>query len=386
MRKKDVFVLDFTSKFISAGVVKVGYNNIYTPIFMERKAYSGFENGNFYNSAEVSEIVNSLTSKARNFVKSKCSLFVGVPAHFTKVVTKEIELNFGKRRKIKESDVYALYDKADDFDAENFKVINRSTVTYVLDDGSEVINPVGCVSGTLFATVSVVLADNNFISFIDSNLPNLNAESIEYVSSALCQALYLVDQVQRDENAIILDVGYISSSVVVAKGDGLLCQSTFQVGGGHFAGDLSTVLKMPFFASEKLVKQIELTLEYSDMDAYHVNINEKNFHKTYSARLVNEIVASRVEMIADLVNKAILPFKKDLPEYLPVYVTGECVNDVSGLKNILSKRLERSVEVVVPKSPEYASPEWSSVFALVDIANKQQNQNAKTIFQKLLGI
>ena len=200
--------------------------------------------------------------------------------------------------------------------------------------------------------------------------------TVEYVSSALSESLYLLDPEIRDSGAILIDIGYLSSFVAYVKGDGILNLKAFSVGGGHISADLCQVLQLSFKEAENLKRKVVLSLAADDNDYYEVNVNGNI--TPVSAKLTNEIVASRLDDIVNLINRCLIKMKGN--NYLPIYLTGGGICLVKGGKDYLSKGIGENIEIITSNVPQMNRPNYSSILGLLDIALKEKkNENLSLI-------
>ena len=185
------------------------------------------------------------------------------------------------------------------------------------------------------------MADNNFIELIDGIVKNMGLKEVEYVSSSLAESLYLLDPQVRDSGAILIDVGYLTSFVALVKGDGLIALNQFSVGGGHISADLCQILQISFKEAENLKRKVVLSLAATDSDFYEVNVNGNV--TPVSAKLTNQIVASRLDMIVELINRCLIKMKGN--SYLPIFITGGGVTVNGDKVTDLSFMLNSSIAI-----------------------------------------
>jgi cell division protein FtsA len=259
-----------------------------------------------------------------------------------------------------------------------YTIINKSAVFYSLDNGKRVIDPIGKVSSQLSAKMCYCLAENNFLDYIDGILSDIGIKRATYISANLAEILYMLDPSLRDRYAILVDIGYITTSVMVAHGDGLLALYSFSLGGGHITGDLYEVLKIPFSQAEMLKHKIVLGWNATENDTYEVM--GKEFISTYSAKATNEIAEARLEIIAEYINRCLDKCPYEFPDYLPVYITGGGVCYIKGAKDFLAKKLGRKVEFISPRLSQYDRPDYSSEIAMLDVAIEQTEYGYNLIY------
>ena len=381
MASKYVSCLDFGSSKISVMIAESGINNTFNIRGTGEIEYAGFYNGGFVEPDKLYEAIASCILKAETNSGLKVEkLHIGVPAEFTFVECKNSSVAFNKRIKIGDEEVSNLFSLASrEVNHEGATIISRSPIYFLLDDSRKVIDPKGEVSTRLSGLISFALADNNFIETIDSIVKNMGLKEVEYVSSSLAESLYLLDPQIRDSGAILIDVGYLTSFVALVKGDGLMALNQFSVGGGHISADLCQILQISFKEAENLKRKVVLSLAATDSDFYEVTVNGNV--TPVSAKLTNEIVSSRLDMIVDLINRCLLKMKGN--SYMPIFITGGGVCLLKGGKDYLSKGVGENVEMLSSKIPQLSKPTYSSILGLLDLALKEQKNHKVSFIQKI---
>ena len=378
---KYVSVLDFGSSKISVMIAESGINNTFNIRGTGEVEYAGFYNGSFVEPEKLYEAIANCILKAETNSGLKIEkLHIGVPAEFTFVECKNSSVAFNKKVKIGEQEIADLFSLASrDVKYENSTIISRSPIYFVLDDSRKVIDPKGEYSTRLSGLVSFVLADNKFIELIDGIFKNMGLREVEYVSASLAESMYLLDPQVRDSGAILIDVGYLTSSVAYVKGDGLMNLNQFSVGGGHISADLCQVLQISFKEAENLKRKVVLSLAATDSDFYEVTVNGNI--TPVSAKLANEIVSSRLDMIVELINRCLTKMKGN--SYLPIYITGGGICLLKGGKDYISKGIGENVEILSSKVPQLGKPTYSSVLGLLDLALKEKKTQKVGFFQRI---
>lgn len=368
MGKKDVAILDIGSMAITAMVGERGVNGTFRIKGKGEADYAGFQNGEFLEPEQVKYAIGLAISNAETVYGSKISeIYVGVPGEFTSVICRDTCINFAKRKKINDNDLKQLYFVGNIYKKHpTHSVINQSPIYFTLDDGRRLIEPRGMVSTKLRGFISYVLAEKNLLDFIDDILAELNIRKIGYISSCLAEMMHLFDPTVRDRYAILVDCGYITTSVMLARGDGLLFLNSFSMGGGYITGDLSQCLKISFAEAESLKRKVVLSWDAKESDTYEVQ--GKDFISPYSAVATNQIVQDRIDMIAGYIQKCLDRCEFEYPEYIPIYLTGGGMNYIKGVRDYLSRRLGRRVELVAPNLPHISRPDYSSEVGLLELA------------------
>ena len=383
---QDVAILDFGSSKITVLTGERGVNNTITVNGIGECEYAGFSDGEWFEPEQLTYVIGHAVANAETNSRTTIKhLYVGVPGEFTTAVCRDASVNFPRKKRITEADVDALHTQRDEFASlPDYTVINVQPVYYTLDDERRLIQPIGLNSTRLGGHISYILAENKFISFIGRIMDEIGIESVEYVSSLLAETLFLFDEIKRDRYVLLLDVGYITSSIVLARGDGILFQRTFSLGGGHVTGDLATALQISFTKAESLKRKVVLSLNVGEQDVYEVLSRDGT--ESYPAQMVNEIVTETVARLARTVNKCLSQCEYDFPDYIPLSLTGGGLSYIKGARDALSKQLGKPVEIVGPPLPQFSRPHLSSSLGLMDmVLNQQTPAREKGFFARLFG-
>ena len=367
MANKYVSVIDIGSSCITVLTGSRGVNNTFKIKGKGTADYAGFENGEFLEPEKLKMAIALAVANCETSSGEKINqIYVGVPGEFVSVVAKDCAVSFGRRKKITQEDVTRLYNEGNTFKKHpTHTVINHSPIYFTIEDGRRVIDPRGMVASKLSALVSFSLAENNFLDFIDSILDELSIKSSYYVNSCLAECLHLFEPETRDKYVLLVDCGYITTNVMLARGDGLLYLSNFSMGGGYITADLSQCLKISFTEAESLKHKAVISWNASPEDTYEVQ--SKEFVVPYSAKDTNEIIKGRLDMIIKYIGKAIDNCMFDFPEYIPIYLTGGGVCYLQGVKNYFAKRLGRKIEIAKPNLPHITRPDSSTEIGLLDV-------------------
>ena len=382
---QNVAVLDVGSSKVTVLIGQRGANNTIQIKGIGECEYSGFADGQWLNKDKLPSAISYALTQAEEASGLKVkSIYVGVPGEFCIVECKETSIGFNKRHRVTDVDVDKLYANCTFEKYENlYEVINVQPVYFTLDSDRRLMVPVGQYSLSLSGMLSYVLADKNFIQLFDSILSEIGITEIDYVCSPLAEYLLLFPEKKRDSGVILADVGHITTSVCIAKGDGLLDLKSFSKGGGHIAADLTMALEMPYKQAETLKRKVIVSLEATEKDVYEIVVGDSV--KPFPAKFVNEVVSARIQMIAKAIAKCISVSNHKLPDYAPVYLTGGGIAYMHGVKDILSSVLGRPVEIVVPPMPQVGYPDKSSGWGLLDMVLNNVTPEKENFIAKLIN-
>ena len=368
MLTKDTVVLEVGTSKLSAVIGSVNENGVYDIKSIYKKDYAGFMNGEWLEEEklddEVFDVLQNAMEKAG--LKSIKKIFIGVPSEFSSVVVKEVTTQFEKPKTINNRDLEALFDKGDDFQNKSFSTINRSPIYYKLYDGKRIVNPIGAQTDVLTGMLSYVLCDRSFVNVFERMLNGFGVKQVEFISESLASVVGLFEPEQRDRYVVLLDVGYLTSSVSLARGDGLLHLASFSLGGANIAADISDYLAVPYQKANDIKEGLDLNLVPTLNDFYRVSYRGESYRVAYHD--IYELVYDRLDVIASYLKKAIDMCAYDFPQYLPIYLVGGGISYLRGAREYLSKAIDRPIEIIGPKVPNYEKPEYSVLMGLLKVA------------------
>ena len=379
--KNSVAVLDFGSgKVLGLAAEASGADN--SGVLLQARVeslYNGFYQGEWTDKQSAKEAIVKTLKQMENAVGSISKIYIGVPGEFSVTAIRDAEVRFNSPHKINTKDINGLFDAADNFSTmPNFKAICASPTYFVLDDGKRVTAPYGKTASNVYAAVSFCFAEKKFCSFVEGIVKKFGVVSVEFIPGCLAQALYVFNESEREETCLLVDVGFTTSSVSLAVGDGLLFSKSFSVGAGHFSDDLSQVLEIEYEAAEELRRKINLNLEFGDEDTYSVG------GKSFNAIRVNEIVVARIEDISEKISACILESGFELSPSATAYLSGGGLSFLKGGVNCLSRCLGMRVRLAPIVSPELDRRDYTSGYGLLCEALRQ-SRKPKGFFDRLLA-
>ncbi len=357
------YVLDIGSSALRLIAVTRSLKSV-NVVTKEEVLYDGFMDGEFLVPEKLEDAFTELTRNMVNKIKKPIStIVVGVPAEFSKCVCKRISRKFVEPHKVSEADIKDLYETNADFgDSENYELINYSAMQFVLDDNVKTLSPINKKTTTLILDASYILAKKSFTKLVGEKLTNIGVDNVEFISLPLGQAMNCKDE--SNKPFAVVDVGHISSSVCVYKGEGLALLSSFAMGGGHISSDIMQVLGLSFKDAELIKRKVILTIESNKNDYYEVCF-KGNLIKA-PINITNQIVKSRIEMIAKIIGE-ILSID-DVFKGINVYLTGDGISNFKGVKNIIKQ--VANLDVIEYKNPYDTSKDkfQTSIYGLAELA------------------
>lgn len=379
---KDIAVLDVNSRLISAIVGSKRAQSVFGIKSLVEKQHQGYENGEWFDKDDTVDIAKSVLLDAMKSAESRTKkLFIGVPAEFVTVVTKEVGIRLDRQRRVIDDDIDYLLKKGDDFDTDKYLTINTSAIYYSVNGDDKIYSDVRDMEATgVDACVSYMLCERSFVKTFDEVASSLGFTDVRYVATCWAECMSLLEKEQRDSVYMLIDIGYLSSSVCIAKGEGILEMKSFSMGGAHICADIYEALDVPFDMAEEAKRLVDINLNYND-EAVLVGDGE---NVVYAADAC-EIAKNRLDVFADVISDIFKEIEEDAPSYVPVYLTGEGVASMRGAKKYLSEQLGKNIEVVTPKLPGFVKPDDCSKASLLVMADNLSKFNFGAFIKKIFN-
>ena len=380
-----VAIMDFGSEKIKVMVGARGVNNTIIVKGVGEENYTGFSKGEFFQPQLLFDVISKAIKTAQdNAGVEIVKLYIGVPAEFSLCLTKESCYNLDRKRKITQKDIDELYSQtADELINEDYIISNIQPIYYTIDNERTLVQPIGNKTTKLNALLSIIQVDKYFVSIVDSVLAQLHIDEVEYVSSPLASALLVLSSDIRAGGVILIDIGYLTTSVCVVKGEGLLDLKSFSLGGGHITGDLATCLSIPFTMAENLKKKAILSIIPNDNDVYEVV--SKDVVKSFSAKTVNDIILERIKIFGRAIEKCLSMCEYEIPKYTPYFITGGGISYIRGAKELLSNQLDKKIELATPTLPQADKPIYTSSYGVMNMALDEECTTKKSFFARLFS-
>ena len=362
MKNNFVAILDFgSSKITCMAASKLSDNGEFIIKAVGQASYSGFDENGFYEPKLLAAAIGQAISQVE--AKIKCDLkelYVGVPGAFCSLMTSESSSTFHSRKKIEQDDVDELVRKADIYKSgDDYTPLVGKPVYFILDGAIKTYNPVGAIANKLTALVAFSFMKKSFRNAVAPILVDKGINKVNYLNTCDAQSGYLSNSILRDGYSIIIDIGYITTNVMLCGGKGLLFQKTFALGSGYFASDLSLVIGCDFEFALSALEKINLNLEVKSGDAYNVN------GRVIDASQANAVVKDRIGQIADYIIKSFQLCDKEIPANTPVILTGGGLAYLRGGVDCLAQHLGKRVQLHTSVNPQTNRNEYTSSYGLI---------------------
>ncbi len=303
---------------------------------------------------------------------SDFEVYVGTPSGFVTVKTKGHTISYTSKRKITQQDVDALFENGLNELLSQDVCIRRSAMYFELGDNRRyfsVEDLYGLSTTMLKGALCYYFVSEQFYETMNGILKDLGMSTVHYIPSTLAQATYLIPEKKRDGYAFLLDIGFMTSSISVVYGNGIVHEESFDCGVGEILANLAEILKVDYYTAQEI-------LYASNISGGSVPANlqwtSEQGDKAFSMKMINEIIKDGLDLLCENVEKFFAKHYRDkiLASMMvnPISITGEGIGCIKGATEHISKRINRLPEVVAPELPFYDKPMFSSRISLLDMA------------------
>lgn len=359
--------------------------------------YDGFLEGEWNNPVLLNEAIQKSIQEAEGQSKHRIrEINVGVPGEFTRVYAVEATVTIqGADPRVTARHVEKIFASADkQLSPVRGVVVHRSPAWFMVDGGKKTLEPVGQKGTELKALVSFVVADTFFLDDVMARLRDLNITVSGFFSSSTGEAmLYLLEE-DRDRTAVLIDIGYLCTDVMLVEGDAVIFQKTLPVGGGHIAADVAEGLSIPLVSAEQIKRDYVYGIS-TITQSYSVSSGDGVKTETFSQDQVAAVLEPRVDEIAELIKECITDSGIKLGNWSTIYLTGGGLSLNRGGRDYLAGRLDKPVRETIKRTIKLSSPIYASAMGLMDlIIDTIESRNVpsggvaggvKDFFKSLLG-
>ncbi|MBQ8684874.1 MAG: hypothetical protein IJ514_01730 [Clostridia bacterium] len=373
MKNESVAILDVRSYAVSFFLGSRGVNDTFVFYGSHDEGYEGFSKDGFFDVESFRDaVVNAVNSVRQNYGGEIGEIFVGVPSPFISVCTKGHALSFPSKRKITAQDIDALYESGLSELMRSERCIRRSNMYFTLGDNRKYFSAddlYGVPTTLLQGALCYYFVSDTFYDIVTSVLGELGIEEIRFLPSSLAQALYLLPDKRREGYAFLLDVGFLTTSVSVVYGNGIVHEEAFDCGYGTLLVSLIQRLGVEYETAEEILRAANVSGGSVPKDlAWTSDSGELSF----PMQTINDIVKCGLDVMCENVENFFAKHYKEKSMTVlavnPISISGEGIGGVAGATEHVSGRLNRLTEIVKPDLPYYDKPAFSSRIALLNMA------------------
>lgn len=384
-RNESVAVLDIRSCEVTFLIGSKGVNGTFVFRGSKTERYAGYSAGGFIDIDSFKEAACScVNSVLQNYDGQIKELFVAVPSPFLQIRTKEQTISFPSKRKLSKDSFEDLFKAGEsDLFVEGRRVKSAGTYFSVGDKRKYFAEEelYGVPSSVLKGSLCYYFAKESFFEAVEPLFDSVGFEKIEYVPQTLSSALYLLPQKTRAGYACLLDIGFSSSSISVAYGNGVVREEFFSCGTVYIVFSLMETLNVSYQKAEEILQNANVSggsiprdVTWTDGDG-----------AVYSVSQINDVIKCGLDDVCERVDAFFSKYAKT-GGLGALSLTGEGVSDIRGGVEHVSKRLGRLCQVVCPDIPYYDKPAYSSRIALLSYAlSNKEREGFKKVLSNIFG-
>ncbi len=388
MKYESIAILDIRSGEITFALGTKGVNGTFVFKDSHTEGYEGFLTEGFLDETSFRRaVVKSINAVRQNYGGKINGLYVGVPAPFLAVATKGHTISFPARRKITAQDVDALYESGLDELMHDGKCIHRSAMYFSLGDNRKYFteNSVcGATSTLLKGALCYYFVAEGFFEGLTALLQGEGFTDIKMYPSTLAQSGYLLTEQEREGYAFLLDVGFLTTSVSVVYGNGIVHERSFNCGVGTIRVALMQELGIDYTTATDILNDANISGGHVSKEVVWA---AENSNRQFSVQHINDIIKCNLDGMCESIDGFFSRYYKDKVSgglaANPISVTGEGVSGIKGLAEHISRRLNRLTQIVYPDLPYFDKPTFSSRISLLSVATAEEKKRG--FLQRLFG-
>ena len=373
MRNQCVAILDVRSYEVAFFLGLKGVNDTFVFSGSHTEKFDGISTDGFLSVESFRRaVVSAITSVRQNYDGIIGEIFVGVPSAFLSVKTKGHTLSFPSKRKISAQDVDALYESGLNELLATEPCIRHSDMYFSLNDNRKYFNAqdvYGVPTTLLQGALCYYFVADEFYDVATRLLNDLEFENVRFLPTDLAQSLYLLPDKRREGYASMLDIGFLTSSISVVYGNGIVRKETFNGGVGTILISLMQAFDVDFEMAEEILRSANVSGGGVPKDLTWTN---EQGDVSLPVQLINDTIKCALDELCENVENFFDKYYREKYETVfavnPISVTGEGVGSIAGVAEHISKRLNRLTEIVAPDLPYYDKPSYSSKIALLNMA------------------
>lgn len=388
MKYESVAILDVRSNEVSFSLGTKGVNGTFIFNDSHSENHEGFLVDGFFDVASFRRAVaTSVTSVRQNHGGALQEVYVGVPAPFVGLRTKGHTISFSKKRKITMQDIDALYESGLNELMESGRCIRRSAMYFSLGDNRKYFSAeslLGVSSTLLKGALCYYFVSDEFYETMTGLLGNLGFSKVHFIPSSLAQLTYLIPEKKREGYAFLLDVGFLTTTISVVYGNGIVREESFNCGIGTVVVALMQDLGIEYELAEEILYGSNISGGVVSKDE---PFRTERGEEISTIEHINDVIKCALDVACEGVENVLNKYYKDNAStgltVNPINVTGEGVGVIKGIAEHIASRLNRLTTVVCPDLPYYDKPYFSSRMAL--LATSTSDKKKKGFFHRIFN-
>lgn len=196
---------------------------------------------------ENSELVAQAVSEAKQEIRERIGVlvteaYVGISGRFVRCAShKDYVFTNDKLSGVSQADVDHLFDRMRNVQAPDSEtILERIAQNYIIDNNSEVSNPVGSFSSKLSATFNFILCEKTPMQRLDLALRRCGITIKGYFSNAQAVVESVLNSEDREEGAVVVNIGCDLTDIAIVHRNVLRYITTIPIAGSAINADIRT--------------------------------------------------------------------------------------------------------------------------------------------------
>ncbi len=387
MKYESVAILDIRSGEVTFAIGTKGVNGTFVFKDSYSETYDGYVAGGFLDVDSFQRAVTKAISSVRqNYGGNIGEICVGLPAPFVSVQTKGHTISFPSKRKINGQDIEALYESGINELLSGRKCVHRSAMYFSLGDNRKYFTAeelYGTSSSLLKGALCYYFISEDLYDTLTILLKSLGFTKIKFLPSTWTQSIYLISEKEREGYAFLLDVGFLSTSISVVYGNGIVHEESFNCGVGEIRAALMQCFNVDYSMATQILDDANISGGTLAKDMVWTAERE---NLQLSAQAINDVIKCNLDFLCESIEAFFARYYDKTTSSLmtnPIRVTGEGISGVKGMAEHISRRLNRLTEIVYPDLPYFDKPTFSSRISLLNAATREGKKQG--LLQRLFG-
>ncbi len=387
MKNESVAILDIRSGDVTFAIGARGVNGTFVFKDSHTEEYEGYLAEGFIDEGSFRRaVIKSINAVRQNYDGIIDAVYVGIPSPFLYVHTKGHTISFPSKRKLTAQDVDALYESGLNELMVQGKCIHRSAMYFSLGDNRRYFSAqslYGTPTNQLKGALCYYFISEGLYEMLTGLLKGEQFTKIKLLPSSLAQSTYLLTDKKREGYAFFLDVGFLTTSISVVYGNGIVREESFNCGTGTIRVALMEGLSVDYFTAEEILSCANISGGNVGKD---VVLALESSNRQFSVQHINDIIKCNLDGMCERVEAFLSRYYKDKALGLTsnsISITGEGVGAVKGLAEHVERRLNRLTEIVYPDLPYFDKPTFSSRISLLSVATGEEKKQG--FLQRLFG-
>lgn len=388
MKNESVAILDIRSNEVSFLLGAKGVNGMFVISGTHVEKYEGFcLDGFFDEDAFCRAVARAISAVQQNYNGTIDEIYIGVPSAFVSVITKGQTVAFDSKQKVSSQDVERLFDAGLDDLALSGRCIRRSAMYFTLGDNRKYFSAedlYGVSTTMLKGGLCYYFVSEYFYGIISGLMERMGFADVKFIPSTLAQSIYLLPEKKREGYAFLLDIGFVTSSLSVVYGNGIVHEESFNCGIASVLVEMIKTLGLDFSVAEEMLSISNIS---GGSETEKLTYTTKEETHSLPVNRVNEVIKCAVDALCERLDAFLHRYYREKNSATmsvnPISITGEGVWGIKGITEHIENRIGWVTETVYPDLPFYDKPTASSKISLLNMALNDQKKNTNA-WQKLL--